>query len=352
MRSKSDNKPPASVLKVKGLKVYYSQRQRSEGVENPFQEKKQAYTKAVDDVTFELEAGEVLGIVGESGCGKSTLAKAIAGLESPHAGEIKLLGQELSDTVKDRPRNTLKEIQMVFQNPQSTLNPRHDVGHQIARTLRIFESSSSNEVKKKVLSLLEGVGLGEEYYSKKAHQLSGGEKQRVAVARAFVSQPRVVICDEPVSSLDVSIQATVINILQEFKREYETTMLYISHNLKLLYYIADSIAVMYLGRCYEKGPSRDVFTPPYHPYAESLISAIPAPDPEVKKHSVRLSGTVPSAINPPTGCRFNTRCPHKLGPVCERERPPWREITDNHKIRCHIAKENLPSQELFKYSSN
>lgn len=355
MRSNSDNKQlsikAGPILKVEGLKVYYSQDQKGGGIKNPFRKRKRGYTKAVDNVNFEVEKASVLGIAGESGCGKSTVAKAIVGLESPHAGRIMFLGKDLPGRVEKRPRDILKELQMVFQNPQSTLNPRHTIGHQIGRSLMLFGNKSSSEVKRKVEDLLEAVGLGKEYYSKKAYQISGGERQRVAIARAFANQPKVVICDEPVSSLDVSVKATVINLLQEFKRRYETTMIYISHDLRILHYLVDRIVVMYLGQCYEKGSPNAVFNPPYHPYTEALISALSSPDPEVKKPPVRLSGPVPSALDPPSGCRFHTRCPRKIGTLCEREPPPWRQVTDEHQIRCHRTINDLPNTDLLKDTS-
>jgi peptide/nickel transport system ATP-binding protein len=239
----------------------------------------------------------------------------------------------------------LKELQMIFQNPDSTLNPRRSVGEAIARPLKLFKTVHHNEIRSEVMRLLDAVKLGEEYYDRLPRHLSGGEKQRVALARAFAGQPTLVLCDEPLSALDVSIQAAIMNLLLEFQQTFGTTMLFISHDLSVVYLLCDQVAVMYLGQFCEIGPVETLFEPPYHPYTEALLSAVPIPDPEAERTCIRLSGAVPSALNPPPGCKFHTRCPRKVGLVCEQQAPPWREFANGHRIYCHIGVNDLLAME-------
>jgi peptide/nickel transport system ATP-binding protein len=286
-----------------------------------------------------------IGIVGESGCGKTTLAKCIAGLVPSNDGNLELLGIEISQVVEKRSAELLQELQMIFQNPDATLNPRRSVGEAIARPLRLFGTVPTAEIRDEVIRLLEAVRLGAEYYDRRPRQLSGGEKQRVAIARAFAGRPSLVLCDEPLSALDVSVQVAVMNLLLEFQQGYGTTMLFISHDLSVVYQLCDHVVVMYLGQFCEVGPTQSLYAPPYHPYTEALLSAIPIPDPTLVRTSIRLSGAVPSALAPPSGCRFHTRCPRKVGPVCEQEPPPWREMADGHRIYCHIDRQELRAME-------
>jgi peptide/nickel transport system ATP-binding protein len=331
------------VLEIEGLKIYYkAQESRLGGLTG---RRKKGFVKAVDDVELMAREKSTLGIVGESGCGKTTLAKCIAGLLSPNAGKMDFIGIDVMRVVEQRPVELLKELQMIFQNPDSTLNPRRSVGEAIARPLRLFRTVPPPEIRNEVVRLLEAVRLGEEYYDRLPRQLSGGEKQRVALARAFAGRPTLVLCDEPLSSLDVSVQAAVLNLLLEFQQGYGTAMLFISHDLSVVYQLCDTVAVMYLGQFCEIGPTEALFEPPYHPYTEALLSAVPIPDPSVERTSIRLSGTVPSALDPPSGCRFHTRCPRKIGPICEHEPPPWRRITQGHRIYCHIGTEELRAME-------
>jgi len=334
-----------SILKVRGLKVYYTA--KGEGLAGLAGGKGKDYVKAVDGVNLDIWKGKTVGIVGESGCGKTTLAKCIAGLVPPYSGEMNFLGEDISCIVEKRPHRLLKDLQMVFQTPDVTLNPSCSVGKAIARSLRLFGTVPPSEIRGEVVRLLKAVKLGEEYYSRMPRQLSGGEKQRVAIARAFAGRPRLVVCDEPLSSLDVSVQAAVLNLLREFQQRYGTTLLFISHDLSVVYKLCDYIAVMYLGQICEIAPPEALFTPPYHPYTEALLSVIPVPDPTVEKTKtkVRLVGPVPSAIDPPSGCRFHTRCPRKISAICESESPPWRRITDEHWIRCHMSMKNLHNME-------
>ena len=332
------------ILKIEGLRAYYSAQNAGPwgGLGG---RRKKGFVKAVDDVTLMARKTATVGIVGESGCGKTTLAKCIAGLESPSAGKMDFIGIDVARVVEQRPVELLEELQMIFQNPDSTLNPKRSVGEAIARPLKLFGTVPAAEIRNEVVRLLEAVRLGEAYFDRLPRQLSGGEKQRVALARAFAGRPTLVLCDEPLSSLDVSVQAAVMKLLLEFQQSFETTMLFISHDLSVVYQLCDSVAVMYLGQFCEVGPTEALFAPPYHPYTEALLSAVPIPDTSVERTSIRLSGAVPSALDPPSGCRFHTRCPRKIGPICERESPPWRQVTKEHRICCHIGTEELRAVE-------
>ncbi len=309
------------------------------------------YVKAVDDVSFEVKKGQTLGIVGESGCGKSTLAKTIIGLERPTGGQFEFMGLDISIPVSKRDLAIIRELQMVFQNPDSTLNPSFTVGAQIARPLRRFKTVPRDQVRAEVVRLLDMMKLGERYYDRLPRQLSGGEKQRVGIARAIAGHPELVLCDEPVSSLDVSVQAAVLNLLLEIQKELGTTMLFIAHDLSVVRFFCDHIAVMYLGQIAEIGPAEAIYAPPYHPYTEALLSAVPIPDPRAGQKHIRLSGNVPSALDPPGGCRFHTRCPRRAemlpdgGKVCEVAVPPWRDAGNEHRIFCHIPLEELHRME-------
>ena len=332
------------ILQIANLKTYYEQASKS--VLSLFGLGEKQYVKAVDNVSISVPASKTLGIVGESGCGKSTLAKTIVGLESPIDGKAEFLGFDISLPVSKRDMDLIQELQMVFQNPDSTMNPSYTVGQQIGRPLRRFKSVPSDEIHDEVVRLLNAVRLDGSYYRRLPRQLSGGEKQRVGIARAFASRPELVLCDEPVSALDVSVQAAVLNLLLEIQREYGTTMMFIAHDLSVVRFFSDYVAVMYLGHIVEMGPAEAIYAPPYHPYTEALLSAVPIPDPKAKQKHIRLEGTVPSALHPPAGCVFHTRCPRRAllpdgGSVCEHEIPPWRYNTEEHRIYCHIPLEEL-----------
>lgn len=331
------------ILQVERLKKYYLQEQ-STLISLVGLGQKQ-YVKAVDDISLEIPKGRTLGVVGESGCGKSTLAKTIVGLEPLTDGEIEFLSFDISVPVSDRDMNLIKELQMIFQNPDSTLNPSFSVGRQIARPLVHFKTVPRHQVREETIRLLNAVKLDENYYDRLPRQLSGGEKQRVGIARAFAARPDLVVCDEPVSSLDVSVQAAVLNLLLEIQREFGTTMLFIAHDLSVVRFFSDYVAVMYLGKLCEVGSAESIYAPPYHPYTEALLSAVPIPDPRAEQKRIRLSGTVPSALKPPSGCRFHTRCPRKIGKICETEEPPQRDAGDGHYIYCYIPLEELRKAE-------
>ena len=302
--------------------------------------------RAVDGVTLEALTGQTLSVVGESGCGKSTLARCIAGLVAPTGGRLSFRALDISHVVEQRDPTVLREIQMVFQNPDSTLNPTHRVGQAIGRSLQRLGKVPRDEARAETLRLLREVQLDEGLADRLPRQLSGGQKQRVAIARALAARSRLVICDEPTSALDVSVQAAILKLLLDIQQSRGMTMVFISHDLGVVRYLSDTIAVMYLGQVCEVGQAEEVFGPPYHPYTEALLSAVPVPDPQRGGEGIRLEGVVPSAANPPPGCRFHTRCPRKLGAICETTPPPVQAASPTHRIACHI-----PLAELRVVSS-
>ncbi len=332
------------ILTVENLKKYYDVQGTSLKDVLGLGEKR--YVKAVEDASFEVIKGTTLGVVGESGCGKSTLIKTLIGLEDTTSGKAHFLGFDITNAITQRDEALIQELQMVFQNPDSTMNPSYTVGQQIGRPMIRFKTKPRQKVREEVIKLLEAMRLGENYYDRLPRQLSGGEKQRVGIARALASYPELVLCDEPVSALDVSVQAAILNLLLEVQHEFKTTLIFIAHDLSVVRFFSDQVAVMYLGQVMEIGPAEAIYAPPYHPYTEALLSAVPIPDPTVKQKHIRLEGTVPSAINPPSGCRFHTRCPRKKllpegGAICAKQIPPWREETKEHRIFCHIPLEKL-----------
>jgi peptide/nickel transport system ATP-binding protein len=336
------------ILEVQGLRTYYAQESRSLASIVGLGTKR--FVKAVDDVSLQVPTGRTVGIVGESGCGKSTLAKTIVGLESPTDGRAQFMGFDITVPVTKRDVRLIQELQMVFQNPDSTMNPSYTVGTQIARPLQRFRTVPPDDVYAEVMRLLRAVRLDPSYYDRLPRQLSGGEKQRVGIARAFASRPGLVLCDEPVSALDVSVQAAVLNLLLEIQQQHGTTLLFIAHDLSVVRFFSDYVAVMYLGHIVEFGPAEAIYAPPYHPYTEALLSAVPIPDPRAAQKRIRLEGTVPSALNPPPGCTFHTRCPRRhvlpdQGLICEQVAPLWRYNTEQHRIFCHIELEELRKVE-------
>lgn len=304
------------------------------------------FVRAVHDVSLDLAQGETLGLVGESGSGKTTLAKLLLGLLSPDEGAtLELDGAALPARVTRRNDEQVKSLQIVFQNPDSALNRAHSVRRLIARSLSKLASLRGAAKEERLQSLTESVRLPERYLSARTRQLSGGLKQRVAIARAFAGDPRVVVCDEPTSALDVSVQAAILNLLADLQRERGVSYVFISHDLHVVRYLSDRIAVLYLGRIMEIGRAADVFGGPQHPYTEALLSSVPSLDGSAGAHGgrIRLSGELPSAANPPSGCVFNTRCPRKLGAICEEQEPPYADAGGAHRIRCHIPIEELRS---------
>ncbi len=298
--------------------------------------------RAVDGINLSIRQGHTLGLVGESGSGKTTLSRVIVGLQERTSGKIELLGMDIRNTVRERSPDVLAKIQMVFQNPQNSLNPYLSVRQCIRRPLMKLRGLSRDEADQEVLDLLTAVNLRQEYADRYPGELSGGEKQRVVIARAFASNPDLIICDEPVSALDVSVQSAVLNLLARLQDDNGTSYLFISHDLSVVGYLADYLAVMYLGQLFEVGSAKELFNPPYHPYTEALVSAIPIASPDIKENRILLNNSVPSAQNVPSGCRFHTRCPRKIGKICEEEVPPWLgDDSDGHFIRCHIPLDEL-----------
>ncbi|MGD9049927.1 MAG: ABC transporter ATP-binding protein, partial [Anaerolineae bacterium] len=293
------------ILEVKGLKKYYEVSGSSLKDVVGLGEKR--YVKAVENANFVMYKGKTLGVVGESGCGKSTLIKTLIGLEETTDGEATFLGFDITNDISKRDERLIQELQMVFQNPDSTMNPSYTVGQQIGRPMQRFKTVPKNQIRDEVIRLLTAMRLGANYYDRLPRQLSGGEKQRVGIARALASRPDLVLCDEPVSALDVSVQAAILNLLLEVQQEFDTTLIFIAHDLSVVRFFSDDVAVMYLGQIMEIGPADAIYAPPYHPYTEALLSAVPVPDPTVAQKHIRLEGSVPSAIDPPSGCRFHTR---------------------------------------------
>jgi peptide/nickel transport system ATP-binding protein len=334
-----------TVLQVKNMQKYYEVNDGSIGA--LLTGKTTKYVKANEKLDFEAREAETVAIVGESGCGKSTFAKVMMGLETATGGEVILNGKEIGRLpVNKRSPQLVGSLQMVFQNPFETLNPSHSVGSQIARVLRKFGvAKTREEAQQKVYELLDLVKLPRDFALRRPRQLSGGQKQRVGIARAFGGEAKVVVADEPVSALDVSVQAAVTGLLTDIQREKRTTLLFISHDLSVVRYLADRVVVMYLGQIMEQGNTEDIFSPPYHPYTEALLSAVPIADTSIEKKHIVLEGDLPSPMNPPSGCPFQTRCPRKIGAICEQELPPVKELGNGHKIMCHLGDDVLNAME-------
>ena len=301
-----------------------------------------ASVRALNGVNLTAAKGQTLAIVGESGCGKTTLAKILIGLETASEGRVELEGHEVGSVrVEARPAEVKRAVQMVFQNPDSTLNPSHTVGYAIGRALRRLRGLAGSGAANEVAHLLDVVRLPPELAGRKPDQLSGGQKQRVAIARALAGNPDVIVADEPVSALDVSVQASILNLLNEIQAERDATLIVISHDLSVVRYLADHVAVMYLGVVVEFGHVTDVFAPPFHPYTEALLSAVPVPDPDGQGVRIVLEGTLPSATEIPRGCPFSTRCPRRIGAICDETPPPEQPLAGGHYISCHIPAEEL-----------
>ncbi|RUV14163.1 ABC transporter ATP-binding protein [Mesorhizobium sp. M7A.T.Ca.TU.009.01.3.1] len=312
----------APVLRVAGLNKTYASHGHA--------------LRAVKDVSLDLRPGETLGLVGESGSGKTTFARLLLGLVPPdEGGTIELEGKALAPRLENRSDDQIKAMQIVFQNPDSALNRSHSIRHLIGRALKRLAGLSGKALEARLNDLVRSVRLTDRHLAVKPRQLSGGLKQRVAIARAFAGDPRIVVCDEPTSALDVSVQAAILNLLADLQSKEDVSYIFISHDLAVVRYLSDKIAVLYLGRIMELGPSEDVFSGPHHPYTEALLSAVPKLD-QTETARIRLDGEIPSATNPPSGCVFHTRCPRKIGPICEQQEPPLSEAQPGHSIRCHI----------------
>ncbi len=319
-----------TLIDVKGLKVHFP-------VKGGLLGRPVAQVKAVDGVDLFVRRGETLGLVGESGCGKSTTGRAILQLVKPTAGSVKLDGLELTTLPPNMVRQKRAEMQMVFQDPYSSLDPRYSVGQIIAEPLENFKRGNAKQIREQVAHLMEIVGLNPFYINRFGHEFSGGQRQRIGIARALALNPSLVIADEPVSALDVSIQAQVLNLLQDLQGKFGLTYLFIAHNLSVVKHISDRVAVMYLGRVVELAPSETLYQAPLHPYTQALLSAIPVPDPDIETRRKRiiLEGDVPSMVNPPSGCNFHPRC-WKAQAICRKVIPPLEEKQGHHLAACHF----------------
>ncbi|MEN9552677.1 MAG: hypothetical protein RLY24_272 [Actinomycetota bacterium] len=296
--------------------------------------------KAVDDVSFSIQDGTTLGIVGESGCGKSTLARVVTRLIDPTSGSVVLDGQDITTLSGHDLRMARRKMQMIFQDPYASLNPRHSVGQIISAPLEVQKMAPANGVKSRVQELMNLVGLNPEHYNRYPHEFSGGQRQRIGIARALILEPKLLVADEPVSALDVSIQAQILNLLENLQKELGLTYMFIAHDLSVVRHIADNVAVMYLGKIVETGPATSVYALPRHPYTTALLSAVPVADPTKRGRTgrIRLVGDVPSPVDPPSGCRFRTRC-WKATDLCATSEPALVEIAPGHSVACHFPME-------------
>jgi len=318
------------LVRVEGLKMYFP---ITRGI---IVQRHVGDVKAVDGLNFDIYRGETLGLVGESGCGKSTTGRAILQLYRPTEGKVQFEGQDLVDMKGETLRHMRRRVQMIFQDPYASLNPRMTVGSIISEPLDVHDIMPKNERRKRVQELLEIVGLNPYFINRYPHEFSGGQRQRIGVARALAVQPDFIVCDEPISALDVSIQAQIINLLEELQEEFGLTYLFIAHDLSVVRHISDRIAVMYLGKIMELADRDELYANPLHPYSQALLSAVPIPDPEVerKRKRIILEGDVPSPVNPPKGCNFCTRCPVRLD-ICSEQEPEWKDVGSGHYVACH-----------------
>lgn len=326
-----------TLLRVEDLKIYYPVAGSGFG--------KKEFVKAVDGVTFEVKKGEVFGIVGESGCGKSTLGRGVCKLENLTSGHVYLDGEDITEYNDRRMRSIRKKVQMVFQDPYASLNPRMSVFDIIAEPLLVHHLYQDKaDLEKKVLDLLHRVGLDDYHANRYPHEFSGGQRQRIGIARALAVEPSLIIADEPVSALDVSIQAQVLNLLNELKRDLDLTYIFVAHDLSVVEYISDRVGVMYLGNFVEVGEKEKIYSNPMHPYTQALLSAVPVPDPTAKRERILLEGSIPSAHKPPTGCKFHTRCP-KCMECCKTQAPERYEVDDGHYVYCHLYDKERRKQQ-------
>jgi len=298
--------------------------------------KKPDVVKAVDNVSFKIEEGEILGLVGESGCGKTTCGKTILKIYEPDSGKIIYRGDDITNLSRSEMRKYRKKMSIIYQDPFGSLDPRMTIGGIISEPMEVHNLYSKREREKKVIELMEKVGLTSEQINRYPHEFSGGQRQRIGIARALAVNPEFIVADEPVSALDVSIQAQILNLMQDLQKEFGFTCLFITHDLSVIKHICDRVAVMYVGKIVEIAPKKELFTNPKHPYTEALLSAVPVPNPKIKRKEIILEGDVPSPINPPSGCRFHERCFKKIGEVCETKEPELKKVGKGHYVACHL----------------
>lgn len=322
----SDNMSKDNLLEINNLKTYYP-------IHGGFFKRVVGNVKAVDDISFAIKRGETMGLVGESGCGKSTAGRTILRLMKPTDGQIIFDGQDITKLSGSKLQQARRDFQMVFQDPYASLNPTQMVGNIIAEPILNYEKRDKKELKAYVKALLLKVGLPEEAYYKYAHEFSGGQRQRIGIARTLALNPKLIVADEPVSALDVSVQSQVLNLLKSLQKEFNLTYLFIAHDLSVVKHMSDRIGVMYLGNLVEIASNKDLYQEPLHPYTQALISAIPEPNPTLRKERIVLKGDVPSPANPPTGCPFHTRCPVAMD-ICAERKPPLKEVRPGHFVAC------------------
>jgi peptide/nickel transport system ATP-binding protein/oligopeptide transport system ATP-binding protein len=318
-----------NLLEVRNLVKYFE-------VRGGVLQRVQAWIKAVDDVSFTIRAGETLGLVGESGCGKTTIGRSILRLIEPTDGQVLFEGVDVTAIGRSELKQMRRQMQIIFQDPYSCLDPRSQIGTIIGDALAVHGVRDRKERYERVLEMLTTVGLSEEHIRRYPHEFSGGQRQRIGIARALILRPKFIVCDEPVSALDVSIQSQVLNLLRRLQREFNLTYLFIAHNLSVVEHISDRVAVMYLGKIVELAHRSDLYENPMHPYTQALMSAIPIPNPNIKRERIILEGDVPSPINPPSGCRFHPRCTHAMD-ICSEAGPALVEVEPNHEVACFLA---------------
>jgi oligopeptide/dipeptide ABC transporter ATP-binding protein len=325
-----------TLLAVSGLRKYFP-------VRRGLLQRKTSAVQAVDGLDFKVSKGETLSLVGESGCGKTTTGRMLTRLIEPTDGRITFEGRDITHLPMAQMRPLRRDIQMIFQDPYSSLNPRHTVGTVVGAPFRLQKVATEQGVKKAVQDLLALVGLSPEHYNRYPHEFSGGQRQRIGIARTLALRPKLIVADEPVSALDVSIQAQVINLLEDLQNEFDLTYVMIAHDLSIVRHVSDRVAVMYLGKIVELGDAASVYTNPMHPYTVALMSAVPVPDParRTKRDRIRLTGDVPSPLNPPPACRFHTRC-WKAQDICRTQEPPMRELKTSHQVGCHFPENVAP----------
>lgn len=322
--------PGEHLVEVRNLKKYFP-------ITGGILSRVVANVKAVDGVSFTIKKGETLGLVGESGCGKTTTGRALLRLIEPTAGEVYFEGKNILKMGKEELRRQRREMQIIFQDPYASLNPRMTVGDIIGEPLEIHGVARGSAKEKRVRELLEVVGLTGFHARRYPHEFSGGQRQRIGIARALALNPKLIVCDEPVSALDVSIQSQIINLLEDLQKEFSLTYVFISHALNVVKHISDRVGVMYLGKLVELADKDELYRSPKHPYSEALLSAIPIPNPELRRQRIILEGDVPSPVNPPTGCRFHTRCRYAM-PICKEVEPEFKDIGNGHWVACHLHK--------------